>query len=91
MTDRHKVVRKQAFTYGLVYIKNQYELVWVLVSMHTRRVKYVSMLSSLKTRCGMKWKEARKVFPEQLLLVFILDYCLMGDKKIVDEVQIRLG
>lgn len=34
----------------------------------------------------MKWKEARELFPDQFLLVAILDYHYEGDKKIVDEV-----
>ncbi|TCP21696.1 hypothetical protein EV207_1405 [Scopulibacillus darangshiensis] len=34
----------------------------------------------------MKWNEARELFPNQLLLVSILDYHYEGDKKIVDEV-----
>lgn len=34
----------------------------------------------------MKWQEARELFPNQLLLVSILDYHYEGDKKIVDEV-----
>ena len=34
----------------------------------------------------MKWKEARELFPNQFLLVSILDYHEEGDKKIVDEV-----
>lgn len=34
----------------------------------------------------MKWKEARKLFPDQFLLVSILDYHYEDDKKIVDEV-----
>lgn len=36
----------------------------------------------------MKWKEARKLFPNQFLLVSILDDRLEEDKKIVDEVAI---
>lgn len=36
----------------------------------------------------MKWKEARKLFPNQFLLVTILDYHFEGNKKIVDEVAI---
>lgn len=34
----------------------------------------------------MKWKEARELFPNQFLLVSILDYHYEGDRKIVDEV-----
>lgn len=34
----------------------------------------------------MKWEEARELFPNQFLLVSILDYHFEGDKKIVDEV-----
>lgn len=34
----------------------------------------------------MKWQEARELFPNQFLLVSILDYHYEGDKKIVDEV-----
>lgn len=34
----------------------------------------------------MKWKEARELFPNQFLLVSILDYYYEGDMKIVDEV-----
>ncbi|MDQ0215803.1 hypothetical protein J2S13_002223 [Oikeobacillus pervagus] len=34
----------------------------------------------------MKWQEARELFPNQFLLVAILDYHEEGDKKIVDEV-----
>lgn len=34
----------------------------------------------------MKWNEARELFPNQFLLVSILDYHYEGDKKIVDEV-----
>lgn len=34
----------------------------------------------------MKWQEARELFPDQFLLVSILDYHEEGDKKIVDEV-----
>ena len=34
----------------------------------------------------MKWKEVRELFPNQFLLVSILDYHEEGDKKIVDEV-----
>lgn len=34
----------------------------------------------------MKWKEARELFPNQFLLVSILDYHFENDKKIVDEV-----
>lgn len=34
----------------------------------------------------MKWKEARELFPNQFLLVSILDYHYEGDKRIVDEV-----
>ncbi|QDI91809.1 hypothetical protein EPH95_12005 [Salicibibacter halophilus] len=34
----------------------------------------------------MKWEEARELFPDQFLLVSILDYHYEGDKKIVDEV-----
>lgn len=34
----------------------------------------------------MKWQEARELFPNQFLLVSILDYHEEGDKKIVDEV-----
>ncbi len=34
----------------------------------------------------MKWREARDLFPNQFLLVAILDYPYEGDKKIVGEV-----
>ena len=34
----------------------------------------------------MRWQEARELFPNQFLLVSILDYHEEGDKKIVDEV-----
>ncbi|MBM7649956.1 hypothetical protein JOC78_002940 [Bacillus ectoiniformans] len=34
----------------------------------------------------MKWQEARELFPDQFLLVSILDYHIEEDKKIVDEV-----
>lgn len=34
----------------------------------------------------MKWQEARELFPNQFLLVSILDYHEEGDKKIVDQV-----
>lgn len=34
----------------------------------------------------MKWQEVRELFPNQFLLVSILDYHIEGDKKIVDEV-----
>jgi hypothetical protein len=34
----------------------------------------------------MKWQEVRELFPNQFLLVSILDYHEEGDKKIVDEV-----
>ncbi|GGP07626.1 MULTISPECIES: hypothetical protein [Oceanobacillus] len=34
----------------------------------------------------MKWQEARKLFPDQFLLVSILDYHEEDNKKIVDEV-----
>lgn len=34
----------------------------------------------------MKWQEARELFPDQFLLVSILDYHVEGDKKIVTEV-----
>lgn len=34
----------------------------------------------------MKWQEARELFPDQFLLLSILDYHEEGDKKIVDEV-----
>lgn len=34
----------------------------------------------------MKWSEARKLFPNQFLLVSILEYHIEGDKKIIDEV-----
>ncbi len=34
----------------------------------------------------MKWKEARELYPNQFLLVSILNYHYEGDKKIVDEV-----
>lgn len=34
----------------------------------------------------MKWQEARELFPNQYLLVSILNYHEEGDKKIVDEV-----
>ncbi|WP_106495673.1 hypothetical protein [Lentibacillus sp. Marseille-P4043] len=34
----------------------------------------------------MKWQEARELFPNQFLLVSILDYHYEGDKKIVDEI-----
>lgn len=39
-----------------------------------------------KEGCKMKWKEVRKLFPNQFLLVSILDYHFENDKKIVDEV-----
>ncbi|KKE80278.1 hypothetical protein NSA56_00080 [Oceanobacillus caeni] len=34
----------------------------------------------------MKWQEVRELFPNQFLLVSILDYHYENDKKIVDEV-----
>lgn len=34
----------------------------------------------------MKWQEVRELFPNQFLLVSILDYHIEGDKKFVDEV-----
>jgi hypothetical protein len=34
----------------------------------------------------MKWQEARELFPNQFLLVSILDYHEEGNKKVVDEV-----
>ena len=34
----------------------------------------------------MKWQEVRELFPDQFLLVSILDYHEEGDKKVVDEV-----
>lgn len=34
----------------------------------------------------MKWEEVRKLFPNQYILVSILDFHTEGDKKIVDEV-----
>jgi hypothetical protein len=34
----------------------------------------------------MKWKDARELFPNQFLLVSILDYHYEDDKRIVDEV-----
>lgn len=34
----------------------------------------------------MKWQEARELFPNQFLLVSILDYHEEGDRKIVTEV-----
>jgi hypothetical protein len=34
----------------------------------------------------MKWQEVRELFPNQFLLVSILDYHEEGEKKIVDEV-----
>jgi hypothetical protein len=34
----------------------------------------------------MKWKEVREMFPNQFVLVSILDYHEEGDKKIIDEV-----
>ncbi|MBM7571326.1 hypothetical protein [Aquibacillus albus] len=34
----------------------------------------------------MKWQEVRELFPNQFLLVSILDYHEEGDKKIIDEV-----
>jgi phage/plasmid-associated DNA primase len=36
----------------------------------------------------MKWKEARELFPNQFLLVSILDYHYEGEKKIIDEVAL---
>jgi len=35
----------------------------------------------------MRWQEARELFPNQFILVSILDYHEEGDKKIVDEVE----
>lgn len=35
---------------------------------------------------NMRWQEARELFPDQFILVSILDYHEEGDKKIVDEV-----
>lgn len=34
----------------------------------------------------MKWQEVREMFPDQLVLVSILNYHEEGNKKIVDEV-----
>ena len=34
----------------------------------------------------MKWQEVRELFPNQFVLVSILNYREEGDKKIVDEV-----
>ncbi|KKE80394.1 hypothetical protein NSA56_09920 [Oceanobacillus caeni] len=34
----------------------------------------------------MKWQEAREIFPDQFLLVSILDYHFEDDKAIIDEV-----
>jgi hypothetical protein len=34
----------------------------------------------------MKWQEVREMFPDQFVLVSILDYHEEGNKKIVDEV-----
>lgn len=34
----------------------------------------------------MKWQEVRELFPNQYLLVSILNYHEEGDKKIIDEV-----
>lgn len=34
----------------------------------------------------MKWEKVRQAFPNQFVLVSILDYHFEGDKKIVDEV-----
>ncbi|RSK27620.1 hypothetical protein EJF36_12445 [Bacillus sp. HMF5848] len=34
----------------------------------------------------MKWQEVRELFPNQFLLVSVLDYHIEGDKKFVDEV-----
>lgn len=34
----------------------------------------------------MKWQEVRELFPDQFVLVSILDYHEEGNKKIVDEV-----
>lgn len=34
----------------------------------------------------MKWQEVRKLFPDQFVLVSILNYHEEGNKKIVDEV-----
>lgn len=42
--------------------------------------------NSEKDGYKMKWMEARKLFPNQFLLVSILDYRFEDDKKIVDEV-----
>lgn len=36
----------------------------------------------------MRWQEARELFPNQFILVSILDYHEEGDKKIVDEVEL---
>ena len=34
----------------------------------------------------MKWQEVRELFPDQFVLVSILDYHEEDDKKIIDEV-----
>lgn len=34
----------------------------------------------------MKWQEVRDLFPDQFVLVSILDYHVEGDTKIVDEI-----
>ena len=34
----------------------------------------------------MKWQEVRELFPDQFVLISILDYHEEGDKKIIDEV-----
>ncbi len=36
----------------------------------------------------MKWQEVREMFPDQLVLVSILNYYEEGNKKIVDEVAL---
>ncbi len=34
----------------------------------------------------MKWQEVRRLFPNQFVLISILEYHEEGDKKIIDEV-----
>jgi hypothetical protein len=34
----------------------------------------------------MKWQEVRELFPDQFVLISILNYHEEGDKKIIDEV-----
>jgi hypothetical protein len=36
--------------------------------------------------CQMKWQEVRELFPNQFVLISILNYHEEGDKKIIDEV-----